>query len=92
MRTAQAAGGLGRPPMGNPEVPTAQGLHRGAFAGGPDVETAVHTTGGLTGGRNRDHKMPGDSLSYPRYVTTAMVKVFHNGLVWAKDPRGHFEN
>ena len=32
--------------------------------------------------------MPGDSLSYPLYVTFAMVEVFHNGLVWAKDPRG----
>ena len=41
--------------MGNPAVPPVQGLGRGAFAGAPDVETALRTTGLALGGRN-----PGD--------------------------------
>ena len=41
--------------MGNPAVPPTQGLGWGAFACGPDVETAVPTTGLLTAGRK-----PGD--------------------------------
>ena len=45
----------GHPPMGNPAVPPTQDLGWSAFAGGPDVETAVRTTGPLTAGRN-----PGD--------------------------------
>ena len=39
--------------MENPAVPPAQGRGQGAFAGGPDMETAIRTTGLLTAGRNR---------------------------------------
>ena len=38
--------------MGNPEIPPAQDSGRGAFAGVPGMETAVHTAGLLTPGRN----------------------------------------
>ena len=37
---------------GNPAYGPAQGRGRGDFAGGPDVETAIRTTGLLTAGRN----------------------------------------
>ena len=42
-------------PAGNPAVRPVQGRGRSALAGGPDVGTAVRTTGLLTAGRN-----PGD--------------------------------
>ena len=41
-----------RPPMENSAAPPAQGRGRGDFIGGPDMETAVRTTGFLTAERN----------------------------------------
>ena len=41
-----------RRPAGDPAEGPAQARGRGDFAGGPDVETAVRTTGLLTAGRN----------------------------------------
>ena len=74
MRMAQAAGRGGRPPMGNPEVPAAQGPYRGAFAGGPGVETAVRTTGLQIAGRN-----PGESTDLSWLPITAPGSALGSG-------------
>ena len=57
-------------PAGNPAVRPVQGCGPSAFAGGPDVETAVRTTGLLTAGRN-----PWDSTDAVRQLCRARRSV-----------------